>query len=109
MWPPSLSQQYPKFKKNKMTFLETCEVTALGSREKGGNEQACSCVQSVVCLYVMFICGVCCAGCVYVRFARMVCDMCPLVRCTCMVHAACPSVKCVLHTPMGCSLSQHSP
>ena len=27
-----------------MTFLETCEVTALGSREKGGNEQACSCV-----------------------------------------------------------------
>ena len=92
-----------------MTFLETCEVTALGSREKGGNEQACSCVQSVVCLYVMFICGVSCAGCVYVRFARMVCDMCPLVRCTCMVHAACPSVKCVLHTPMGCSLSQHSP
>ena len=58
MWPPSLSQQYPKFKKNKMTCLETCEVTALGSREKGGNEQACSCVQSVVCLYVMFICGV---------------------------------------------------
>ena len=58
-----------------MTFLETCEVTALGSREKGGNEQACSCVQSVVCLYVMFICGVhiclyevcaCVCVCVYV-------------------------------------------
>ena len=72
------------------------------------------CSKSVVCLYVMFICGVhiclyevcacvcdmhtwrTCEGfmCVYVRFAHMVCGTCPLVRGAYML-ATCPSVKYV--------------
>lgn len=43
------------------------------------------------------LCGVCCAGCVYVRSARMVCDTCPLVSGTRVVHAA-AQVWCMLHT-----------